>query len=60
MYLKKEVAEKVTGQLEALQWEAKRKVLANKREIKKLVLEQSVLKRTYKKYTELLWVLKNK
>lgn len=60
MYLKKEVAEKVIGQLEALQGKAKREVEINKYAIKKLVTEQSILKRTAKKYTDLIWMLKNK
>ena len=59
-YLKKEVQYKVVQELENLRHVANLKVRRNKFDIKKLVAEQAVLKRSAKQYSELIWSMKNK
>ncbi len=59
-YLKNEVQEKVVKELENLRYNANLKVRRNKYDIKKLVAEQAILKRSAKQYADLIWSMKNK
>jgi hypothetical protein len=61
MYLKNKVIEKIVRQIESLERVANYEINENKRKIKKLVLEQAILKRSRKCYNDLLYsIVKNK